>query len=145
MSPGPVRADRMLIVGATLLVLGLLAWGLTLGDYPANANVFPGLAAAAMVVFGLLALREPPPATDAAGYTWSAAFWLGAALPLIYLLGFRIGLPVYAFAYALARTVRPVPALILAAAIALTIELLFVQILHLPLDRGWLLNVLLKR
>ena len=137
-----MRADRLIIAGTTIAVAGLTAWGFTLGDYPIEANVFPALAAAGVLLFGALAWREPLPAHDADAFSLAAMAWLAAVLPVIYLLGFRIGLPVYALIYALARRTHPVAALVLAAMIAAVVELLFVLVLKLPLGPGWLITAL---
>ena len=135
-----MRADRWIIAGTTIVIAGLTGWGFTVGEYPLEANVFPALAAAGVLLFGALAWREPSPAHDADAFSVAAMAWLVAVLPVIYLLGFRIGLPVYALVYALARRTHPVAALVLAAVVAAVVELLFVLVLKLPLGPGWLIT-----
>ncbi|MCQ8783053.1 tripartite tricarboxylate transporter TctB family protein [Mangrovibrevibacter kandeliae] len=138
-----IRADRILIVATALLVVALVVWGMTLGEYPASANVFPAIAAGGVVVFGVLALREPPP-QEGTPLTLTAVLWLLAVLPLIYLLGFRIALPLYGLVYALARQTKPLPALALAIGIAAVVEILFVRVLGLHFDWGWLVAPLVR-
>ncbi|WP_060567657.1 tripartite tricarboxylate transporter TctB family protein [Aurantimonas manganoxydans] len=139
-----IRSDRLLIAGTILGVCALVIWGMTIGDYPASANVFPAIAAGGVLLFGLMAMRGEPPNDDHAAITWSAILWLLAALPLIYLLGFRIGLPAYGFVYAIARRTGPFVALVVAIGIAAVIEILFVRVLSLSFHWGWLIAPLLR-
>jgi hypothetical protein len=135
-----IRSDRVFILASMVCVLVLFIWGVTVGQYPFSANVFPALTSAGVVVFGLLALREGATELEGVAFSWIAVVWLLAVLPLIFLLGFRIGLPLYAFAYALARNTHPLVSLVLAAGIAAMIEILFVHVLALPLGWGWLVE-----
>lgn len=139
-----IRTDRLLICGTILAVLAMVVWGMTIGGYPANANVFPAIAAGGVLVFGLLALREPPPEGGAGDVTWSAVLWLVAVLPLVYLLGFRIALPLYAFIFAIARRTSPLVSLLLAVGVAVVVEALFVRVLGLRLSWGWLAGAFLR-
>lgn len=137
-----IRTDRALIAATIVAICALVVWGMTIGDYPASANVFPALAAGGVLLFGALALREGPSSGGHDDFTWSAVLWLLAVLPLIYLLGFRIGLPLYGFVYALARRTGLVLALVVAIGIAAVIEILFVRVLGLNFQLGWLLTLL---
>lgn len=135
-----IRSDRLIIAATTVAVVGVLLFGIVIGEYPASANVFPALAAAGVLVSGLFALREPIPEHPDGEFSWTALLWLLGVLPLIVLLGFRVGLPIYAFAYAFARGTRLPASLGVAAGVFAVVEVLFVRVLALPLSWGWLIE-----
>jgi hypothetical protein len=130
------------VAGMVLLVDGLVVWGIAIGGYPWTANMFPMLAATAITVFGSLVIIRPELPQDSEPLSWQAIAWLIAILPLIYLLGFQIALPFYALLYALAKRGGPFTAILLAAGVALLVQIIFVQILAVPLERGWILEQL---
>jgi hypothetical protein len=129
------------VAGLVLLVDGLVVWGMTVGNYPWAANVFPGLAAVTITAFGLWVIARPDAGlAEAEPLSLAAVLWLLALLPVLYLAGFRIGLPLYALVYALAKRTGALTALLLAAGVALLIEVMFVRILRVPLDQGWIVE-----
>lgn len=134
-------ATALFVAGTVLLVDGLLVWGMTAGNYPWAANVFPALAALAITVFGgFVIARRAADATEAEPISVEAVLWLLALLPIIYLIGFRIGLPLYALVYAIAKRTGLMVALALTAGVALLIEIMFVRILRVPLEAGWIVE-----
>ena len=139
-----IRSDRLLILAVIIAILAMVVWGMTLGGYPTSANVFPAIAAGGVLLFGLLALREDPPKDDDAPITLSAVLWLVAVLPLIYLFGFRIALPLYAFVFALARRTGPLVSILLALAISAVVEILFVRVLGLRFGWGWIAGAFIR-
>jgi hypothetical protein len=135
------RSTILFVAGLVLLVDGLVIWGLTIGNYPWAANVFPGLAALAITAFGLWVIARPAAGLEEAEpLSLEAVLWLLALLPLLYLVGFRIGLPLYALIYALAKRTGVLVALLLAAGVALLIEIMFIRILRVPLEQGWIVE-----
>jgi hypothetical protein len=134
----------LFVAGLVLLVDGLVVWGMTAGNYPWAANVFPGLAAAAITAFGLWAIARPAAGLEEAQpLSLEAVLWIVALLPILYVAGFRVGLPLYALIYALAKRTGILVALALTAAVALLIEIMFVRILRVPLEEGWIVERLL--
>lgn len=136
------RSTILFVAGLVLLVDGLVIWGMTAGNYPWAANVFPGLAALAITLFGGFVIARPGPTEEAEPIRLEAVGWLLALLPLLYLVGFRIGLPFYALVYALAKRTGPLVAIALAAGVALLVEIMFVRILRVPLEQGWIIETL---
>lgn len=134
------RSTIFFVAGMVLLVDGLVVWGMTAANYPWAANVFPGLAALAISLFGAFVIARPGSAGEAEPISLEAVLWLMALLPLVYLIGFRIGLPLYALVYALAKRTGPLIALALAAGVALMVEIMFVRILRVPLEQGWIVE-----
>jgi len=132
------------VAGLVLLADALVVWGMTAGNYPWAANVFPGLAAIAITAFGLWVIACPAAGLEEAEpLSLQAVLWVAALLPLLYLAGFRIGLPLYALVYALAKRTGVLIALALAAGVALLIEVMFVRILRVPLEEGWIVERLM--
>ncbi|MGQ9370125.1 hypothetical protein [Azospirillum sp. ST 5-10] len=134
-------------VATTLLVDLLVLWGLTIGDYPGAANLFPAMAAGFLTLMAALIVAGALPAGRDDGergpFRAAALWWLGGLLAVLVLFGLRFGLPLFAVAYALAAGARRGPALALGVGVSLVVELLFHGVLAMPLDRGWLLEALL--
>ena len=135
-----VRSAQLFVAGMVLLVDGLVVWGMSAGGYPWAANVFPGLAALAITLFGAFVIARPGAAEEAEPISFQAVLWLAALLPLLYLVGFRIALPLYALAYTLAKRTGPLVALAMAAGVALLVEIMFVRLLRVPLEEGWIVE-----
>jgi Tripartite tricarboxylate transporter TctB family len=127
-------------VAVDLLVL----WGLTIGGYPGEANLFPALSAGFLTLMAaIIVLRPPRHAPDPDQPLHAAAvLWLGGLLAVLVLLGFRIGLPLFAVAYAGTTGARRWQAALLGVAVSATVEILFRRILGTPLDWGWLIETL---
>ncbi|HEX2256644.1 MAG TPA: hypothetical protein VHG92_08095 [Afifellaceae bacterium] len=129
------------VAGLMLVADGLVVWGMTAGGYPWAANVFPGLAALAITAFGLWVIVRPAAGLEEAEpLSLQGVLWLLALLPVLHLAGFRIGLPLYAFIYALTKRTGILVALALAAGVALLIEIMFVHVLRVPLEEGWIVE-----
>ena len=137
-----ITLDRVIILLTTCLALALLIWGMTVGGYPRGANIFPALATGGLILFGLLAIREKSCANNDDAFSWMAIVWLVGSLPFIFLFGFRIGLPLYALAYSIAHGMRYLPSTLLALGVIVCIEVIFVRILNVQLDPGWVVGML---
>lgn len=134
-------------VATTLLVDLLVLWGMTVGDYPGEANLFPAMAAGFLTLMAAIIVAGAPAVgrdgDEDGPFRAVALWWLGGVLAVLVLLGLRFGLPLFAVAYALSTGARRGPALALGVGVSLTVEVLFHRVLSMPLDRGWILETLL--
>lgn len=144
-------ARNSFVVATVALVDLAVIWGIFVGGYPLGANVLPALAAATMtllcipIVWGgrgyqdRAAKSQPSAAVSLPGVAWMAAF-----LPVVYLLGFRLGLPLYALTYAASHNVKPAHSILLSLSVSMMVEILFVRALGLLLPSGWILDSLYR-
>lgn len=102
-----------------------------------NAIIVPALVLAAMQVFREVRRLRPLPVPREATFTVSALRWAAAFFGAIWAIGLAITIPLFAFVYLRLAAGEAWPK---AAAYALLtwafIELLFVQLLHIPLPGG---------
>ena len=140
---------KIFAVATVALVDVAVIWGILVGGYPLGANVLPALAAATLTFLcvpivwrGRGHQESSVQSRPRAAVSLSGLVWLAAFLPALYLLGFRLGLPLYALAYTASHNVRPAHSILLALSVALMVELLFVRALGLLLPAGWIIDSL---
>jgi len=136
------RLEAILLVVCLLVVDAAVVYGMTAANYPFSASLFPLLSAVSLTALGLAILwagRHGPAAEAEAEAVWPLAslLWLVAIVPTVVLLGFRLGLPLYALAYARAHRQGWLGSLLLTALVVAVVEALFVGLLRLPLPRGF--------
>lgn len=139
------RARNVLVVVVAVLLDGLVVWGIVAEGYRAGANLLPAAVALAMTLL-CVPITWPDPTrrrqersgTRASIVSASGLVWLALLALAVLLLGFRLGLPVYASAYAVFQGIRPARAIILGLIVASAIEGVFVRTLGLPLPTGWI-------
>ncbi len=145
------RSALAFLILSTLGVNALVIGGFTIGRYPTNSNIFPAIAGILMLITTLVLVvqnwRSPvvkEKAQDDAPSQSEPMVWVGLLAIVVFTLGFRLGLPIFALAYSY-RNGNTLPRSIgLALGVCLIVEVVFRQILNLPLDWGWLIETYLK-
>lgn len=148
MAKAVTTGRNAIVIAAVLLVDGLVLWGIAVEGYRAAANLMPAAVAVAVTLLcipivwrGRREGREDEPGAGTLVVSGSGLVWLVALAPVVFLLGFRLGLPIYAFVYAVGHGIRLAKATVLAMVVASTIEGLFVYALGVLLPTGWLIDL----
>jgi hypothetical protein len=140
------RTDRGFTIFILLFVLSFLGLGALHYGYEWSVFRFPVLVG---LVAGLLCLgnlaqsrrrtRTVPAADRAKDDTsltfreaWPAMLWIATIVPIVFVLGFAIGLPLYVFAYLKAHKRSWIQSAMVALCVLAVVYLFFVRVLGMP-------------
>ena len=141
------RTDRNFTIFILFFILGFLGLGAFHYDYQWPILRFPVLvgAVACLLCLGNLirsqrdtrnARAAADLATDDASLTFRdalpAILWIAAVVPMVFVLGFAIGLPLYVFAYLKAHNRNWIQSTVVALCVLAIVYLFFVRILGMP-------------
>jgi hypothetical protein len=141
------RTDRGFTIFILLFILGFLGLGALHYSYEWSVFRFPvlvGLVACLLCLGNLAQSRRltrtaPTPADPAkndAPLTFREALlamlWIAAIVPMVFVLGFAIGLPLYVFAYLKAHKRSWIQSAMVALCVLAVVYLFFVRVLGMP-------------
>lgn len=102
-----------------------------------NTFIFPAIGLGVAQVVRELRRAQPPPVPPEAAFTRSALAWAAVFFAMVWAVGLAITIPLFAVCYLRLAAGEAWPKAGAYAAIAwLSIELLFIRLLHVPLPGG---------